>query len=115
MKRYIGDLVYLSILAALVLYFFRILFFPTAHLLVTPDFGRSDAWHSSFASKFLLSQALKHWHLPLWSPLVGAGYPVFAEGLVGALFLPHILLFTLLDVVLAYNISMVLYVFLAGA
>lgn len=84
------------------------LFFPTATLLVTPDFGRSDAWDFSFATKFLLAEALKTGTLPTWTTQLGTGFPLIGEGQIGAFFLPNIILFRLFTPVLAYNLSLVL-------
>jgi len=101
MKR---DIVALFTIFSLVIIFFFRLFWPESQLIVTPDFGRSDAWHFSFATKFALSQALKEGRLPLWEPRLGGGFPLFAEGQVGALFLPNLILFKIIsNPVVAYN------------
>lgn len=84
------------------------LFIPTPQLIVTPDFGRSDAWHFSYPTKFALSQALTHNALPLWRSDMGDGFPVFAEGQTGALFLPNLILFKILPPVLAYNAALLI-------
>jgi len=88
------------------------LFFPTAQLLVTPDFGRSDAWDFSYGMKYALWEALQNHTLPLWENSIGSGFPLFAEGQIGALFLPNLLLFQLHDPVTAYNIALVSAVFI---
>lgn len=104
----------LLIIAILALAFFWKFFFPLPQLLVTPDFGRSDAWHFSFPTKFFLSQSLKQNTLPLWSKKMGAGFPLFAEGQIGTLFLPNLILFKFLNPVTAYNLSLMLVVILIG-
>lgn len=83
------------------------LFFPTGAILVTPDFGRSDAWDFSFATKFLLAQSLKAGTVPTWTTQLGAGFPLLGEGQIGAFFLPNIILFGLFAPALAYNLSLV--------
>lgn len=101
MKR---DILALSSIAFLVIIFFFRLFWPEPNLIVTPDFGRSDAWHFSFATKLALSESLKRNELPLWEPRLGGGFPLFAEGQVGALFLPNFILFKIIsNPVVAYN------------
>lgn len=103
------DVLAISCIATLIGIFFFRLFWPEPQLIVTPDFGRSDAWHFSFATKFALAQSLKQGKLPLWEPRMGGGFPLFAEGQVGALFLPNLLLFKFIeDPVIAYNLSYVL-------
>lgn len=110
MKR---DILALSLIAFLVIIFFFRLFWPEANLMVTPDFGRSDAWHFSFATKFALAESLSRGQLPLWEPRMGMGFPLFAEGQVGTLFLPNLLLMSLpeltgRDPVIFYNMTYVI-------
>lgn len=112
MKR---DILALSAIASLVIIFFFRLFWPEPRLIVTPDFGRSDAWHFSFATKLALSESLKRGQLPLWEPRLGGGFPLFAEGQVGALFLPNlILLKTIHDPIIAYNATYVVLFLILG-
>ncbi|MBI4066671.1 hypothetical protein HY411_03055, partial [Candidatus Gottesmanbacteria bacterium] len=109
LPRYLGDVLALLSIATLIGIFFFRLFWPEPMLLVTPDSGRSDAWHFSFATKFALAQSLSQGKLPLWEPRMGGGFPLFSEGQVGALFLPNLLLFKFIeDPVIAYNLSYVL-------
>ncbi len=57
-----------------------------------------------------------HWtqgRLPLWNPLVGHGYPVLGESQTGSLYPPNLLLYRLLDVNAAYNVSQLLHLVLA--
>lgn len=108
MKRYRGDILAIGSLLLLVAIFFARLFYPEPQLIVTPDYGRSDAWHFSFATKFALWEALHHRSLPLWRSDLGNGFPLLAEGQVGALFIPNLMLFSFLPVVTAYNLALVL-------
>ncbi len=89
------------------LYFFH-LWYPTQKLLVTPDIGTSDAINLSLSQKYILSQSYARGELPLWENRVNAGFPMFAEGQIGALFLPNIILYRLFPFVTAYNASLVL-------
>ncbi len=115
MKRAWADCIGLSAIFFLVLLFFARLFYPEPKLLVTPDYGRSDAWHFSFATKYILSESLKSNSLPLWRNDIGDGFPVFAEGQTGALFLPNLILFRLLSPVAAYNATLAATVLFLGA
>ncbi len=114
MHRIRADLVVSSILGLLCFMFFARLFYPEPQLLVTPDYGRSDAWHFSFSTKFALGEALSQNTLPLWRSDIGDGFPLFAEGQTGALYLPNLLLFRFLPAVTAYNIALVGAVFMLG-
>lgn len=53
-------------------------------MIVTPDYGLSDIWHFNYPLKNLLSESLKHGKLPLWTDLIGNGFPIAAEGQIGA-------------------------------
>ncbi len=107
-QRYRADILCITSLIVLVAIVFFRLFYPQPLLIVTPDFDRSDAWHFSFATKVSLSRALSESSLPLWEPLLAGGFPLFAEGQVGALFLPNLILFRLLPVTYAYNSALAL-------
>ncbi len=115
LKQHLGDLLALFALAATVGIFFFRLFWPETSIIVTPDFGRSDAWHFSLPTKLALAQSLKRGELPFWEPRMGMGFPLFAEGQVGALFLPNLLLFTFIDdPVVAYNATYVVLFLILG-
>lgn len=107
MRKFAVDAVALAIIAALVMCFFFRLFFPVPQLIVTPDFGRSDSWHFSFATKYVLGQSLHRGELPLWSSTMGGGFPLIGEGQIGAFYLPNLILFRLFDPVVAYNMALV--------
>jgi len=105
----------LGVLAiCVVVYFFR-LFYPQTHLIVTPDFGKSDVWHFSFATKYLLSESLKQGTLPLWNEHMGRGFPLLGEGQTGVFFLPNLVLYTLFSTAVAYNLSLICIFLLFGS
>ncbi len=107
MKKWLWDGAAGAIIAIAVISFFWRFFFPTPQLLVTPDFGRSDAWHFSYPTKYLLHESLKANTLPVWSLALGTGFPILAEGQTGTFFLPNLVLFRLFDPVTAFNLSLV--------
>lgn len=106
MKKYILDFFACLVIVLTVGVFFFRLFYPQPQLLVTPDFGGSDAWHASFPMKYALWEAIHEKRLPLWNSYIGDGFPLFAEGQVGALFLPNLFLFSLPNPVVAYNLAL---------
>ncbi len=114
MKRSRADLIAVTVLVLVVLVFFARIFFPVPQMLVTPDYGRSDAWHFSFPTKFALSESLSKLSLPLWRDDIGGGFPLYAEGQTGALFLPNILYFLFFSPVIAYNLALVTAVLFIG-
>ncbi len=64
-------------------------------------------------AKFYAEQ-LKQFRLPLWCDFNHCGFPLFAEGQVGALYPINLLLFFALPFTWAYNSGIVLHFFLAG-
>lgn len=112
MKHYSSHIISLiTILLICILYFFH-LWYPIQKLIVTPDIDTSDAINLSLSQKFILAQSYTQNKLPLWENGVNAGFPMFAEGQIGALFLPNIILYRLFPFVTAYNISLVLTIIL---
>lgn len=97
------DLIAVSILFLLVGIFFLPLFYPTSQVYVTPGYTKSDLLHFNFPVKELLSQSLKNNSLPIWTDLIGTGFPVLAESQVQAFSLINIILFKVFPTVIAFN------------
>lgn len=53
-------------------------------MLITPDYGLSDIWNFNYPLKNLLSESLKQGSVPLWTDMIGNGFPIAAEGQIGA-------------------------------
>src|SRR3990167_4828366 len=104
----------LIVITFVIFIFFIKLFIPHQAIFVTPDYGRSDAWHLSIANKYYYAQELKKNRLPIWNPAVGTGFPTLAEGQTGIFFIPNLILFRSLPFVLAYNLNLVLAFILAA-
>lgn len=112
MKR--ADIALLLFIMLCVATFFFRLFWPTQQLIVTQDFGRSDAWHFSFVDKFILSEYLEKNQIPQWIANIGDGFPIHAEGQMGTFFLPNLVIFKLFPLVPAYNLMLAFTVFTAA-
>ena len=108
------GLIALGVLAVASVAFFGVDIAVGRSLFFTQDFGNSDIWHLNYPAKHLLQQALRAGHLPLWVPEIGTGFPLLAEGQVGALYPPNIVLFGLLPLPLAFNWSILLHLIAAG-
>jgi hypothetical protein len=67
-----------------------------------------DIFRLYYPQRAVLAAALRAGRLPLWSPDVLAGYPLFAEGEMGALYPPNLLLYRFLPIDLALNYSVIL-------
>jgi len=83
-------------------------------LFFTHDISRSDIWHLHYPMKHFYATGLRECRLPLWCPGIGTGFPLHAEGQVGALYPVNLLLFGLLPLELAFNWGILLHVALAG-
>lgn len=114
LNKYWQDILSIVYLTAIVAIYFFPLFYPEPQFIVTPDFGLSDAWHFSIPTKFELWRNLHNNTLPFWTPNMGNGFPLIAEGQVGAFYLPNLILYKFFTFPYAYNLSLVLTVLTAG-
>ena len=80
----------------------------------THDIGGSDIWHLNYPLKHFYLEELAAGRLPFWCPQIGTGFPLLAEGQVGALY-PLNLLLAPLPLVFAFNWGVLLHAMLAGA
>ncbi len=107
------DMCAVGLITIVVTAFFFRLFWPTPQLIVTPDFGQSDAV-LAISTKFFYSTQLSEHRIPLWTSLIGGGYPIYAFGSMSTFFLPNFILFSILNPVAAYNIALVLTLCIMG-
>ncbi len=113
-KHYAWDMMSLSVIAAVIGIFFFRFFWPEPLLIVTPEFGRSDAWHSSYSLMAMLSTALRSGSLPTWTPLIGNGIPLDGE-VMGTFYPVTFFLFRFLPLSLAYNLLIVISLFVLAS
>lgn len=112
-KHYAWDVMSLSVIATVIGIFFFRFFWPEPLLIVTPEFGRSDAWHSSYSLMSMLSTALRSGSLPSWTPLIGNGIPLDGE-VMGTFYPVTFFLFRFLSLSVAYNLLIVISLFILG-
>lgn len=77
-------------------------------MLITPDYGLSDIWNFNYPLKNLLSESLKQGKFPLWTDLIGNGFPVAAEGQIGAFSPINWFVFGLLPMPQAFSVAIFL-------
>lgn len=94
--------------------FFGLGFAAGDRTLFTHDYFGSDVWNFHYPLKAFYASHLAQGELPLWCPHVGTGFPIHAEGQVGMLYPPNLLLFGLLPLSVAFNWSVLLHLVLAG-
>jgi len=107
------DLKYLVLGSFLVGVFFGKLFYPEISIFVTPDFGASDLVNLNIPLKFYLGEALREGRIPFWCKELGGGFPIFAEGQIGALYIFNIILLKFLPFAIAYNLNYLVSYFIA--
>ena len=70
----------------------------TGHgVLIQHDIWISDLLHSHLPFKAFLGESLRDGHFPLWMPDIYSGVPLFAQIEAGALYPPHLLIFSAFD------------------
>lgn len=86
-------------------------------LLFTPDFGESDAYHLNLSYKYLLADSYKHNQLPFWTEKLQGGFPLVAEGQVGAFYLLNYIFLRFFPFVFGFNLLFItaLFIFSIGA
>lgn len=99
-------IVVLVIVAAAVLFLHQLL--VPNRLVYQGDLTSSDITELNFPRRDFLSRSLKDGEIPVWTNLIGNGYPLLGEGQGGVLYPPNLILFGLLDSVTAYNLTILL-------
>lgn len=105
----IGAIFFLGIL--LLIYFWPTL---TGGTFISSGMILSDLMLFNYPLKAWYKYVLETHQMPFWTTLVGNGYPIFAEGQVGALYPFHFLLFRFLPTLLAFNLNLFLHFFMAA-
>lgn len=108
------------VMAAAILVFFgtglltgKEMFFTNEAVAGTKSVG-SDIWHFNYPIRHFYAEELRHFRLPFWCHLSSSGIPMFAEGQVGALYPLNLVLFSLCPLPIAFNLSILLHVLIAG-
>ncbi|MEP0814309.1 MAG: hypothetical protein HRF49_06555 [bacterium] len=73
-----------------------------------------DILYQNYPWRLFYSQELKAGRLPYWYPGQACGFPLFAEGQIGPLYPPNLLLYRVFDTWTAINIGAALSTFFAG-
>jgi len=76
---------FIFVFSAVFVFFVRLIY-PQLSVFVTPDFGTSDLLNFNYPFREFLAQSLKSGQLPLWTNLIGSGFPFLAEGQAGTFF-----------------------------
>lgn len=74
----------------------------------------SDLMTFNFPLKSFYSDCLKNRFLSLWTPYLGNGFPIFAAHSLGGLYPPNLLLYYFLPPLQAFNLFLLVHLFLAG-
>ncbi len=89
------------------------LFYPDLFLVkAAPLTGDHLEQHYPWA--YLLSQSLRQFKLPFWTPLIHCGFPLVAESQVGAFYIPNLLMYFFLPFQVAYSYMNLVHWFVAG-
>ncbi len=107
------DILLHAIALLIIVIFFLPLFYPTLSLFVTPEVGVSDLWQFNLPVKLLMSNALHAGHVPLWTPMIGTGFPIFAESQMGFFNAFLLFLYSIFPLVIAFNLEFIIIFFTA--
>gem|GEM_PF-1690512 len=109
-----GALLATLLLSGFGVWFFGVDFALGRRLLFSNDMQYSDFWHLHYPLKHFYAQALSEGRLAQWCHLLGSGVPLHAVGEAGMLYPPNLLLFGLLPLPVATNLSILGHFVLAG-
>jgi len=84
-------------------------------LLFMGDLTTSDITELNYPAHHLLAESLKEGDIPYWNQYIGCGFPQHAEGQAGLLYPLNLALFRFLDTTLAFNLSVIISLFLSLA
>ncbi len=102
-----------ALLAAVsILFFFPLL---TGNILTAKGHIQNDLLNLNFPFRAFYGEWLKKGVFPFWTPLIGFGYPLFAESETGMLYPFRLLLHYFFSPVLAFNLDLVIHFFIACA
>ncbi len=79
----------------------------SSSLIYVGDYTGSDLLDMNLPLRFLAAQAVKEGNLPFWSPQIGCGFPLLAEGQAGVFYPTTLPLFLLFSVAWASNLSII--------
>jgi hypothetical protein len=91
---------------------YLILLFPL--ILMREGFVLGDYGQQFYPWTFAYAQALKEGFLLLWTPLIGSGFALFAEGQSAMLYAPNLVLFKFLPFKIAYNLLFLSHFLMGG-
>ncbi len=103
-----------ALLSVMSLWFFGIDTVLGKRLLFSNDMQYSDFWHLHYPLKHFYAEALAEGRLAQWCHLLGSGVPLHAVGEAGMLYPPNLVLFSLLPLPVATNLSIIGHFVLAG-
>lgn len=101
-----GFLVMLGMLLVLALFTFPL--WSTSRIIYQGDILNSDVTEYHFPVRYLLSQELKQGNLPVYTSLIGCGFPLLAEGQGGLIYPLNLFLFYAFSPILAFNLTIIL-------
>jgi hypothetical protein len=97
-----------------------LLFYPTIwifnHTFISSGMVLTDLYLFNYPLKDLMHKSLMEGQgIPLWTDLIGNGYPIFAEGQMGVMYPLHLLFFVLTaSTIKLFNLNLLFHLILAG-
>lgn len=101
----------LIILISIFIFFWPNLTWPAVN--ITPQVGTNDFTDLNYPFRHFLIESLKKRQIPLWASDISAGYPIFAEGQMKALYPPN-LISAFLPLMASVNFTIISTYFLIG-
>ncbi|MDP3920114.1 MAG: YfhO family protein [Candidatus Omnitrophota bacterium] len=106
-RRFKDSFAITLIIAAIAVVFYDLLTLDQAFL-------SGDHREQQYPWAFIFQEALRGGHLPWWTRAIHCGFPILAEGQIGAFYPVNILFYALLPIKWAYNYSILFHYVVGG-
>lgn len=106
------DIIYLSLIFAVILVFFWKVVLRPDELIYSPN---SDTVEQFYPWHYLADESIKGGQLPFWNQYNFGGEPLLANMQLGFFYPPNLILFSVLPVSSAFGFSFILHLFFAGS
>jgi len=81
---------------------------------ITDDIFASDLMNDRYPLRYFLGTLITEGRLPLWTPHIYGGFPLFAAVEVGSFYPPNLIFFGLFQPLIALNLDILFHIFLTG-
>lgn len=114
-RRLLSSVVCLFGILVISVFFHSRLIYPENAIYASHEIGINDIWHFNYPVKDLLHKSFRQMKLPVWTDLIGNGFPVLAEGQIGTFNGLNIASYALFPTRVGFTLGYIISFFTCGA